>query len=162
MRRPDESLCESLVEVQDEWRRHFAELEGGVPIDLHDLAQQCVLRQQHTPALEQVDWREIPDFEGVVRAFRQVKPLKAAGPGRSPAGDMQAFRMRSHDDDMASHLEDHILPGRAYRLQRWNIVPHSEGQYEQALLYLRPRYLGPAGAGQDSAQGHERACNSGL
>ena len=91
LRRPDESLCESLVEVQDEWRRHFAELEGGVPIDLHDLAQQCVLRQQHTPALEQVDWREIPDFEGVVRAFRQVKPLKAAGPDGLPPAICRRF-----------------------------------------------------------------------
>ena len=91
LKRPDETLCESLAEVQDEWRRHFAELEGGIQIGVHDLAEQCVRRQMQSKALESVDCQEIPDFEGVMRAFRQVKPLKAAGPDGLPPSICRKF-----------------------------------------------------------------------
>ncbi|CAE7523919.1 unnamed protein product [Symbiodinium sp. CCMP2456] len=91
LKRPDGSVCESLDAVQQEWRRHFAELESGVEVDIGELAQQCVERQQKVGALEWLDSCDLPDYETVVQTIRQVKPLKASGPDMLPPAICKKF-----------------------------------------------------------------------
>ena len=89
LRRPDESLCQNASEVQAEWRRHFADLEGGVTVDGAKLVRQCLVNQKR--AFESLAVEELPDLDAVVQIVRKVQPAKAAGPDLLPPSICKRF-----------------------------------------------------------------------
>ena len=82
--RPDGSLCETAEQVADEWRRHFAALEGGHVALPSDLVNRCVARQRASGALASVSASEVPSFGDLVRALKGMQPFRAAGPDLVP------------------------------------------------------------------------------
>ena len=84
LKRPDGSLCTTADEVADEWRRHFASLEGGACVSVPDLVAGCVQRQRRHGALEGVPASEMPSFCDLVASLRDMRPHRAAGPDLLP------------------------------------------------------------------------------
>ena len=84
LKRPDGSLCTTADEVTDEWRRHFASLEGGACVSAPDLVAVCTQRQRKQGALEVVPASEVPSFCDLVASLRGMRPHRAAGPDLLP------------------------------------------------------------------------------
>ncbi|CAE7639799.1 BPM2 [Symbiodinium sp. CCMP2456] len=84
LKRPDGNVCQSFEQVQEEWRRHFAELEGGVCVEVASFASQCLSRQASTPARESLCCASIPSIVALRDAFREVSAMKATGPDGLP------------------------------------------------------------------------------
>ncbi|CAE7595453.1 unnamed protein product, partial [Symbiodinium sp. CCMP2456] len=91
LKRPDGSVCQSFDAIQQEWRRHFADLEGGQQIPPEQLAVECVRRQAGVLAKESLDCAVIPDLVQLREAFRNVSPLKATGPDGIPPALCRGF-----------------------------------------------------------------------
>ena len=49
LKKPDGGFCATPDEVDEEWRRHFASLEGGQIVDSTDLVASCLARGQSIP-----------------------------------------------------------------------------------------------------------------
>ena len=82
--RTDGSLCDTAEQVSDEWRRHFAELEGGAVISPNDLVRGCAARQVAAGFMECIDSAQLPAFGDLVGALRGMQPHRAAGPDLLP------------------------------------------------------------------------------
>ncbi|CAE7234995.1 unnamed protein product, partial [Symbiodinium sp. CCMP2592] len=81
---PEGKLCETPAAVADEWRRHFAELEGGSDISVDALVAGCIERQRAQGAMSSVAPADIPSFGELVAALRQMQPHRAGGPDMLP------------------------------------------------------------------------------
>ncbi|CAE7245937.1 unnamed protein product, partial [Symbiodinium sp. CCMP2456] len=84
LKRPDGTVCQTFGQVQEEWRRHFADLEGGICVEAGALAAQCLQRQATTPARESLSCHAIPSLGALRDAFSGVSALKATGPDGLP------------------------------------------------------------------------------
>ena len=91
LRTPSGVQCTTPEEVADEWRRHFASLEGGSVVTPEVLLAECLDRQQAWGALDLVDSSELPSFGELVRALRSVQPHKASGPDLVPPAICRKF-----------------------------------------------------------------------
>ncbi|CAE7719234.1 unnamed protein product, partial [Symbiodinium sp. CCMP2456] len=74
LKRTDGTVCQSFDQVQEEWRRHFAE----------SWRAEFVSRQAATPARETLDCGLIPSLVALRDAFRNVSAMKATGPDGLP------------------------------------------------------------------------------
>ena len=84
-------LCASHAEMTEEWRAHFADLEGGQVTSPAELVQGCLLVQQQAPALDNLCARDIPDIVQLAQHFRSVNPQKACGPDWLPPAICRRF-----------------------------------------------------------------------
>ena len=91
LKRADGSVCEDADAVLEEWRRHFAALEGGVEVQGNALALACLERQQALPAREILRCGRIPDVVRLSEVFQAVSPLKAMGPDGIPPSICRRF-----------------------------------------------------------------------
>ena len=62
LRKQDGQLCASHQEITEEWRRHFAELEGGSPTTPDALLAECLTAQQGVQGPDELDWTLVPDL----------------------------------------------------------------------------------------------------
>ncbi|OLP77728.1 hypothetical protein AK812_SmicGene42181 [Symbiodinium microadriaticum] len=69
LRKQDGSFCVSHQEVTSEWRRHFADLEGGAATTPDELLSGCLESQQHCHGPETLDWNMVPDLWSVPAAI---------------------------------------------------------------------------------------------
>ncbi|CAE7456239.1 unnamed protein product [Symbiodinium sp. CCMP2456] len=81
---PAGELCTTPEAVAAEWRRHFADLEGGDTIAVTDLVQGCVNRQRRRGTLSGVSESEVPSFGELLHALQQMQPHRASGPDLIP------------------------------------------------------------------------------
>ena len=91
IRRKDNSLCQSSDDILDRWREHFSDLEGGFSMTPATLASRGLAWQAATPAAESLLAEEMPDFCGVLAAFRGINPRRAAGQDCLPPAICRAF-----------------------------------------------------------------------
>ena len=84
LKRPDGTLCTTADAVADEWRRHFAALEGGASISVPDLVTGCACRQRSQGTMTQVPAQEMPSFCDLVSSLRGMQPHRASGPDMLP------------------------------------------------------------------------------
>ena len=87
----DGKVCQSFAQIQDAWRQHFSELEGGVQTSPAELAAACASRQAALPAREALCCASIPDLDGLRSVFRGVSPWKAVGPDGIPPALCRPF-----------------------------------------------------------------------
>ncbi|CAE7540367.1 unnamed protein product [Symbiodinium sp. CCMP2592] len=79
LKKADGTMCQSESEVIEQWRQHFANMEGGRVVQPDTLATSCLARQRSIPPAESLQVDDMPDLLQVLEAFRQVNPHKAAG-----------------------------------------------------------------------------------
>ncbi|CAE7844688.1 unnamed protein product, partial [Symbiodinium microadriaticum] len=91
--RPDGSLCATAEQVSDEWRRHFAALEGGQVVAQDNLVQACVARQRAAGSSSSLPAEELPSFGDLVRALKGMQPFRAAGPDLVPPSICARFAL---------------------------------------------------------------------
>ena len=91
--RPDGSLCTTSEQVSEEWRRHFAALEGGQVTGPDDLVRNCVARQCATGPSSGLSEAELPSFGDLVRALKGMQPFRAAGPDLVPPSICARFAL---------------------------------------------------------------------
>ncbi|CAE7900019.1 unnamed protein product, partial [Symbiodinium necroappetens] len=84
-------LCASHSELTEEWRTHFADLEGGQLTSVEDLVGGCLAIQSQGQALDHLCAEEIPDLVQLAQHFRSVNPQKASGPDGLPPAICRRF-----------------------------------------------------------------------
>ena len=80
--RLDGTPCADAEEVQQRWRQHFGDLEGGRPTSMADLAQACLYPSSATTS---ADWphpasvAQVPTFDMLQQTLATTKCAKAPG-----------------------------------------------------------------------------------
>ncbi|CAE7729320.1 unnamed protein product [Symbiodinium sp. CCMP2592] len=91
LRKVEGGFCTSQAEINQEWRSHFAALEGGRPVSVEELVQFGVQGQAQADPVEVLCFSEVPDLPSLAVHFRSVCPNKAWGPDWIPPALCRLF-----------------------------------------------------------------------
>ena len=76
----DGEPCRNETELKDRWLRHFADIEGGHPVEPEGLLQLCAVEEIQHERSPLRSWAEIPSLLELEAGFRRCRAHKAPGP----------------------------------------------------------------------------------
>ncbi|CAE7208140.1 unnamed protein product [Symbiodinium sp. CCMP2592] len=102
LRKADGTMCQSALEITEQWREHFSQMEGGRVVQAEEFAASCLSRQAQVSPLETIPYQDLPSFGQVLEAFRHVNPHKTAGQDCVPPAVCKRFAVSLGltDEDM--------------------------------------------------------------